>query len=63
MKNLFIDEQECIGCDLCVELCPDLFISNGDLVPRCNNMDVSSSRCARDALAFCPVDAIYIKTI
>ncbi len=30
MKQVNIDEDECIGCETCVELCPDVFAFNAD---------------------------------
>jgi len=28
MKKLIIDLSECVLCDICVEVCPDVFIKN-----------------------------------
>ena len=25
MQEVYIDQEECIGCEACVELCPDVF--------------------------------------
>ena len=30
MKTVRIDEDECIGCGTCVELCPEIFAFNDD---------------------------------
>ena len=30
MKEVQIDQDECIGCGACVELCPDIFAFNDD---------------------------------
>ena len=30
MKQVKIDQDECIGCQACVELCPDIFAFNED---------------------------------
>lgn len=59
MKKLVIDSNECIGCGLCVELCPDLF-SLGEFVPVPTEDDVTYESCAKDAVDFCPVSAILI---
>ena len=60
MKKLIIDEDECIGCDMCWELCPDLFTNTG-FVPVPTEQDVSDEQCAYDSVDFCPVEAISIK--
>lgn len=59
MKKLVINEAECIGCDLCVELCPDLFIST-KFVPQVVDKDVTDIQCAKDAVEFCPTNVISI---
>lgn len=30
MKQVKIDQNECIGCQACVDLCPDIFAFNED---------------------------------
>lgn len=60
MKKLIINADECIGCDLCVELCPDLFLS-AEFVPEPVNVDVTDNTCAYDSVSFCPTDAISIE--
>ncbi len=59
MEKLFINADECIGCDLCVELCPDLFIAD-KFVPNVVDKDVTGIQCAKDAVGFCPTNAISI---
>jgi len=59
MKKLIIDENECIGCDVCVELCPRLFEST-EFVPRVIVEDIVGSECATASIDFCPVAAISI---
>ena len=59
MAKLLIDDNECIGCNLCVELCPDLFIPTY-FVPIPTDMDVQDIQCAYDSVIFCPTEAISI---
>lgn len=59
MSKLVINANECIGCNLCVELCPDLF-TESDFVPKVSEKDVSNIQCAKDAVDFCPTNAISI---
>ena len=59
MKKLKIDEQFCIGCNVCVDLCPTLFTST-DLVPEVADLDVSTDECAEASVDICPVSVIKI---
>ena len=59
MKKLKIDEQFCIGCNVCVDLCPMLFTPT-DMVPEVVDVDVSNNECAFAAVNICPVDVITI---
>ena len=57
MKKLKIDEQFCIGCNVCVDLCPKLFTST-DMVPIVVDVDVTDNECATSAIEICPEEAI-----
>ncbi len=56
-----VDESLCIGCELCVQLCPGVFRMEGecavaivDIVPS------GDEKTARQAADECPVEAITI---
>ena len=55
---LKIDESKCIGCGLCVNLCPDCFETSGDIVKvkaeTCDSCDLN------EISTQCPVEAILI---
>lgn len=57
-----IDTEECIGCQSCVELCPEVFAFNDDdekafvIKP-----DGGELECANDAAAACPAACIHIE--
>ena len=55
---LKIDESKCIGCGLCVNLCPDCFEADGDIVrviaQTCDDCDLD------EISTQCPVEAILI---
>ena len=57
-----VDEDECVGCGLCEETCPEVFELDGDtarvtvdLVPP------EAEDSVRDAEVACPVEAITIE--
>ncbi|CAG36594.1 ferredoxin [Desulfotalea psychrophila] len=54
-----IDEDECIGCEACVETCPEVFAFNEDetkayVIDGANE----ESDCLDEAIASCPVECI-----
>ena len=59
MKEVKIDQDECLGCGACVELCPDIFAMNSDdnkayvTTPEGGNQD-----CIEEAIASCPAGCI-----
>lgn len=57
-----VDQDACIGCGLCPDICPEVFEMNDDEVAQ-TKVDVipeASEECAREAAESCPVDAIEI---
>jgi len=59
-KKVVIDMEECIGCESCVELCPDVFKFNEDeekaevILPKGGPKD-----CIEESIETCPVECIY----
>lgn len=62
MKIVEIDQDECIGCGTCVELCPDIFAFDEDetkayvIAP-----DSGDVQCIEEAIASCPTSCISFK--
>jgi ferredoxin len=55
---IVIDYDECIGCETCVELCPEVFaMVDGEEKAMVKAPD-STADCAQDAIDGCPVSAI-----
>jgi len=53
-----VDENKCIGCGMCVGLCPETFQMNADGKSEVLNDAVTD--CAKNAMENCPVEAISI---
>jgi len=58
--KVFVDQDSCIGCGVCENLCPEVFTINADgkaesIVPE------TDLPCATDAADSCPVQAITVE--
>ena len=59
MKKVKIDKEECIGCESCVALCPEVFAFDGEenkayvITP-----EGGDQKCIDEAVATCPVSCI-----
>lgn len=51
---VWIDNSKCIGCNLCVEACPQGFSMQGNLAV----VKDGNAPCVKAAIAACPVNAI-----
>ncbi len=59
-KRVYIDEDECIGCGSCEEICPEVFKLNEET----DKADVikpegGPEELIEEAIETCPVDCIY----
>jgi len=56
-----LDEEECIGCQSCVELCPEVFGFDDEIEKAFVYKEYSGDEeCIEDAAAACPVDCIEV---
>ena len=59
-KRVFIETEECLGCESCVELCSEVFAFNDDeekaevILPEGGPED-----CIEEAIASCPAECIH----
>jgi ferredoxin len=60
MSNVVIDKDECIGCEACVETCPDVFVFDSDEEKAyvIEGADFGLT-CVDEAIASCPVECIF----
>ncbi len=58
-KKVVIDTEECIGCESCVELCPDVF-GFDDEEEKANVIlpEGGPEECIDEAIDTCPVECI-----
>ncbi|MFA5754242.1 MAG: ferredoxin [Patescibacteria group bacterium] len=54
-----VDKNMCIGCGMCVGLCPDIFALDADGKSEVIKDEVTP--CAKEAAKNCPVGAINVK--
>lgn len=57
--NLTIDEEECLGCEACVETCPSVFAmdDDGEKAVVIDGADFDEE-CVEEAIASCPAECI-----
>jgi ferredoxin len=54
--------DECTGCELCVDTCPEIFEMSGDVaVAKVTDVPADKEDCVRDAADGCPVEAIEVE--
>ncbi len=60
--QVVIDQEECIGCEACVELCPSVFEFDDDeeKASVIENADASED-CVEEAIASCPAECITVE--
>ncbi|MCL2790473.1 MAG: ferredoxin [Desulfobulbus sp.] len=58
-KQVDIDQEACLGCEACVELCPDIFGFNTELGKAyVLGVGGEDSKCIEEAIASCPAGCI-----
>ena len=57
-----VDKETCIGCGLCVGICPEVFDMNDENIAevKADPVPSESETTCREAVESCPVDAIEI---
>jgi ferredoxin len=59
MKQVSIDQEECIACEACIVLCPDIFALDSNLNKAYVITPVGGDqKCIDEAIASCPVSCI-----
>jgi ferredoxin len=59
-KAVYIDEEECIGCGSCVEICPEVFqMQEGDEKAQVIKSGEGPEDLIQEAIDTCPVSCIH----
>lgn len=59
-KKVEIDTDECVGCQTCVELCPDVFEFDEDAEKATVILENGGDEnCIQEAIESCPVECIH----
>lgn len=57
-----IDKESCMGCELCVDICPEVFEMAGNVAKaKISKTPQEYMKSCREAAKECPVDAISIE--
>jgi ferredoxin len=59
-KAVYIDEEECIGCGSCVEICPEVFqMQEGEEKAEVIKPEGGPEDLIQEAMDTCPVSCIH----
>ncbi len=59
-KKVRIEEEECLGCEACVELCPDIFEFVEDTEKAIViKEEGGDEECIEESMDSCPADCIF----
>lgn len=59
MPHPYVDKDECISCESCVQICPDVFHMDDDSKAEADPAADESTECIQDAMDTCPVECIH----
>ena len=63
MMKAYVDKETCIGCELCPEICPEIFEMEDDGLAVAKDSEIPEDLLedAQEAEESCPTDAITIE--
>ncbi|NOX25639.1 MAG: ferredoxin [Deltaproteobacteria bacterium] len=61
-KQVILNQDECIGCQSCMEICPEVFGFNEEAEKAyVIDQDGGDADCAEEAAASCPAECITVE--
>jgi len=60
-KEVYVDESECTGCELCVDTLPEVFEMTSDGVSKVKNPKGASEDKIQEVIDSCPAECIHWK--
>ena len=60
-KRPYIDQEECVQCGNCEEICPEVFRLNDDGVAEVDDPEGATEDKIQEAIDSCPVECIYLE--
>ena len=61
MKGAYVDQDTCIGCGVCTQVCPHVFELQDNGKSKAVNPTEDKEDCIQTSIDSCPVDAISWK--
>jgi len=58
-KDVYVDEIECTGCELCVDTLPDVFETTEDGLSHVYNSEGASEDSIQEVIDNCPAECIH----
>ncbi|RLA80934.1 MAG: ferredoxin [Deltaproteobacteria bacterium] len=59
-RKVYIDEEECVGCGTCEELCPEIFELDEETGrAKVIEPEVEDEGCVEEAMDTCPAECIH----
>lgn len=58
--NICINQNDCIGCQLCADIAPEVFGADGEFAMPKGNIKNHNYNAIQEAIECCPVGAIRI---
>lgn len=60
--NVRVDEEVCVGCGTCADMCPEIFEMQGDIAAaKITAIPDNLQEACREAAEACPVEAIIVE--
>ena len=58
--NAHVDKSLCVGCEMCVQICPAVFFMDSDGKAEAGTVPVSEETACKEGADGCPVSAISV---